>query len=385
MPESALDWFAKQTGSKIVSLAGERLAGLEDPAVETPAKVAFTGGYGETDPSNKGGVVKLDDNENTIGESFFSRFMDGARMAYKIAELNFGGKVWPVVAGQIGVAWCIRKNRRMAKGDRLYRTLLSVPRIVCDLSGSESANRERLNVFLEGVNNIVSKKWNGRFRFDEIVVYGEKGDMSKENLAVSRIQSRMADTEKKAIKELADQGIVNPDEWLIKDGSLEYLDENSSTIKWSDLGSSLRYAVGVSKTFNAENFSLKVQTEKQSASSFVANLKVGCRTQAFRYSVHRDKLPVFAIWFVRIRSPKLGHSAFDGVLKVEVQLLGNEVETGRLSAEIDNISRCLIRERNPVCFGTDVRWANHLYPVFATERYLKSGFFPEAVFHAIAL
>lgn len=143
MPESALDWFAKQTGSKIVSLAGERLAGLEDPAVETPAKVAFTGGYGETDPSNKGGVVKLDDNENTIGESFFSRFMDGSRMAYKIAELNFGGKVWPVVAGQIGVAWCIRKNRRMAKGDRLYRTLLFVPCIVYDFYGNKTSNRDR--------------------------------------------------------------------------------------------------------------------------------------------------------------------------------------------------------------------------------------------------
>jgi predicted nuclease of restriction endonuclease-like (RecB) superfamily len=31
-------------------------------------------------------------------------------------------------------------------------------------------------------------------------------------------------------------------------------------------------------------------------------------------------------------------------------------------------------ERNPVCYGSDMRWANHLYPVYLTERYVKSHY-----------
>ena len=386
MNESALDWFARETGGKVFCLAGERLAGLdEDATTDESPNVSFSGGYGETDPSHKGGTVDLRMEDHSSGNSLFSLFMDGSRMAWKIAEIAFDGKIWPVVAGQIGVAWCSRKNRRMEAGDRIYRTVLSVPRIVCNLSGNEASDRKRLDAYLAGINGIAVKKWQGRFRFDDILVYGEKGDCSKENLAVSRIQSLMVDTEKKAIKKLAEAGDVNPDDWLIKDGSLEYMDETASTIRWRDLGSSLRNVVGVSKSFNAETFTLRVQTSRQSASSFIAALKPGHRTQAFRFSVHRDKPPIFAVWFVRIRAPRLGRSAFDGVLKVEVQLLGHEEKDGRLSIEIDNISRSLVQERNPVCFGTDARWANHLYPIFATERYLKSGFFPEAVFRAVAL
>ena len=34
----------------------------------------------------------------------------------------------------------------------------------------------------------------------------------------------------------------------------------------------------------------------------------------------------------------------------------------------------IINERNPVCYGTDARWANHLYPVYMTESYCKNRF-----------
>ncbi len=387
MKESAIDWFAKQTGCQVASRVGVRMLGTDEESIPQPdGKVSFAGGDAETDPTHKSGHVDLDVTEADSSDSLFNYFMDGSRMAYKIAELNFDGKVWPVVAGQIGVACCRRKNRRMEHFARTYKTLLSVPRIVCDLSGNAASDRQKMAALLRGVNDIAARKCGARFMFNDIVVYSEKEDMSKENLAVARIQSTMTDTEKAAIKKLAEDGFISLDEdYLAKDGSLEYMDETSSTIRWTDLGTSLRYAVGVSKTFNAEKFQIKVKTEHRSAASFIANLKPGQRTQAFRYSARKDKPPFFAVWFVRIRAPKLGQSAFDGVLKAEVQLIGKEEQSGRSSFEINRISQSLYRERTPVCYGTDARWANHIYPVFVTERYLKSGFHPEAVFHAITL
>ena len=55
-------------------------------------------------------------------------------------------------------------------------------------------------------------------------------------------------------------------------------------------------------------------------------------------------------------------------------LTNDEQQDGLSSREIDNISAWLMNERNPVCYGKDERWANHLYPVYLTEIYLKSQY-----------
>ena len=61
-------------------------------------------------------------------------------------------------------------------------------------------------------------------------------------------------------------------------------------------------------------------------------------------------------------------------------MTGHENENGLYSEEIDTISAHLINERNPVCYGTDARWANHLYPVYMTEQYCKSRFHSDYFF-----
>ena len=55
-------------------------------------------------------------------------------------------------------------------------------------------------------------------------------------------------------------------------------------------------------------------------------------------------------------------------------MTGSEAENGLESDEIDMITANIINERNPVCYGNDARWANHLYPVYMTECYCKSRF-----------
>lgn len=81
----------------------------------------------------------------------------------------------------------------------------------------------------------------------------------------------------------------------------------------------------------------------------------------------------FAVWYVRLRK-RHTDSPFDGVVKVEKMLVTQE----EMSAEkidsdlVDLLSAYLINERNPVCYGSDNRWANHIYPIFLTESFVKS-------------
>ena len=47
---------------------------------------------------------------------------------------------------------------------------------------------------------------------------------------------------------------------------------------------------------------------------------------------------------------------------------------------IGNLTANIINERNPVCYGADSRWANHLYPVYVTECYAKSKYLSNTMF-----
>ena len=61
-------------------------------------------------------------------------------------------------------------------------------------------------------------------------------------------------------------------------------------------------------------------------------------------------------------------------------MTGEEAEYGLSTDEVDMITANIINERNPVCYGNDARWANHLYPVYMTECYCKSKFKSEYYF-----
>ena len=66
--------------------------------------------------------------------------------------------------------------------------------------------------------------------------------------------------------------------------------------------------------------------------------------------------------------------------RVEKILMDEEYGVGIDSDEIDLLSATLINERTPTCYGTDKRWANHLYPVFLTESFVKSKYMSTEMF-----
>jgi len=89
----------------------------------------------------------------------------------------------------------------------------------------------------------------------------------------------------------------------------------------------------------------------------------------------------FAVWYVRLRDKKYTRSPFDGVVKVEKVLVEDEeVHNGMESDLVDLLSAHLINERNPVCYGSDGRWANHIYPMFLTEQWVKSHYMTTSSF-----
>ncbi len=88
----------------------------------------------------------------------------------------------------------------------------------------------------------------------------------------------------------------------------------------------------------------------------------------------------FGVWYIRLRDKKRTQTPFDGVVKVEKIMMDKEIDNGIDSDVIDLISANIINERNPTCYGTDRRWANHLYPVFLTESYVKSRYISTEMF-----
>ena len=58
----------------------------------------------------------------------FSYFLDGSRRVYKVDDIAVGKKIFPVLAGQIIVGCCERKDRDTFKGVKINnRLVLSMP------------------------------------------------------------------------------------------------------------------------------------------------------------------------------------------------------------------------------------------------------------------
>ena len=245
---------------------------------------------------------------------------------------------------------------------------------------NSSGQKEELffNNLLSKINDLEKlKKLN--ISFDKILTYSKKDKDDLEDLAVAKIQDTMIELEKRVVANLAKEKLLNEDTYLIKDGSLEYKIMKTGDFKeLAKIKNNYRHVVGVSKKFNPN---LVINKRGKSNASLLADLPLYHRTPAIKYKTDMAGDVYFAIWYVRIRNKKYTSSPFDGILKLEkILVTQDEIENGLESEEIDNISANIINERNPVCYGSDNRWANHLYPVYLTEKYIKSQYLSDKFF-----
>lgn len=174
---------------------------------------------------------------------------------------------------------------------------------------------------------------------------------------------------------------LNQNHFLLKDGSLEYKPMSTGDDDYRDLNRikyNYEYVIGVSKSFNPE---CCLDHKGKPNSDYIANLPLFHRTPVAKYSNEITGRDVyFGVWYIRIRDKKHTLTPFDGVIKVEKIMMDKEIDEGINSELVDFISADLINERNPTCYGSDRRWANHLYPIFLTESFIKSRYISEELF-----
>ncbi len=196
--------------------------------------------------------------------------------------------------------------------------------------------------------------------------------------ARKRVLSEMHRLETDLIRDYAAARKVSRDRLLIIDGSLQFY-ENLEQNK-----EAFRNVVGVSKSFKL-NRRVGSGAKAKRVGTQVAHLNPWHRTPAHKVHVPRGNLTIGA-WYLRLRASMQNPGSFstDGVVKLEVfpdDATGPEpmLDAGRC----DRISSHILALRHPATPSTDSRWASHLYPVYLTERYIKSRFRSEMIMRAI--
>jgi len=314
------------------------------------------------------------------GEQLLTYFLDGSRHAYKVDDMGFekaGNRtaIYPIIAGQIGVGCCRRTDKRMVKEKFEREIVIAMPDIAQSnrkKQGFLTATAQKLNSGTE-LARISASGW----KFSTILSYkSAKEEKDYNDKGTAQIQTRMMENEQKMVAELVREMKLNSENYLVKDGSLEYRPSKAlrgDPREYQRFKNNYDCVIGVSKKFNPEV--CLVLGDKPNP-GFIADLKLFERTPV-AYFEDKDFLGDigFAIWYIRIRDQSRTRTPFDGIIKVEkILVTQEEVNNGIDSDLVDLLSAHLINERNPVCYGSDMRWANHLYPVYLTERYVKSHY-----------
>lgn len=381
MDTKILDFIAKETNGQNYKSYKYCFESVEIPKIHYDDKKGIqVKKKGETDKSltHYKSIEALAKKIRQHGKPLFKYFLDGSRRTYKVDDIAYGKKLYPIIAGQIGVAVCERKDKHSFKPIQLDNPLaISVPENAYAESSLGNTEvffnnlRTRLNE-----QSILKKR---HLQIRKILPYSNQPSKDKdkyEDRGVARIQEEMIGLEQKIVLSLVKAKKLNDNSFLVKDGSLEYLKSGESR-ELSQIKSNYDCVVGISKAFNPEALSNDVKN----ISRKIAELPLYHRTPAFMYQTERIPDVKFAVWYLRIRDKKYTHSPFEGVLKIE-KILVREIqeEDGLDSDEIDLISANVVNERNPVCYGTDTRWAKHLYPIYLTENYIKSKFLSDILF-----
>ena len=345
----------------------------DEPTVETSADNDRTFKClesAETDPSNEPHDLSRLISKLSSVPSCFRYFLDGSRRVFKIDDAEFDGDIYPIAAGQIGIACCRRDGRELAKEFFERKLVLVLPN--CALRQSREYLRAEL---LKDLNAAPTLKFNA-LTVDKVLLYNLDTGFTFEAKAIAAVQNFMLECERHAVMGMAERRKLSKGAYLIKDGSLEYFANDYHR------GDAFDWVLGVSKTFNPSRCCVRLERKKLYVDPMmVARLNKFERTNAYRYpmTVAGNEIN-FCVWYVRLHENLFGRHAFDGVVKVEKLMKRSEIQAGVDSERLDLISAHLMRERNPVCYGADARWANHIYPMYVTEQFAKSNYIDSRLF-----
>lgn len=298
----------------------------------------------------------------------FIYFLDGSRSTFKVDDISYNEEVFPIIAGQICVACCKRENKNMKYFELERQNVITLPSKSFKSGWHKDCEASRL---IEEINKQTSKD----IKFEKILIYKTDEKDKLEDKAVAEIQTCMMKEEQNMVKKLMDGRLLSQDRYLLKDGSLEYKNKDMNTEELYKFKEAYKYVIGVSKSFNPANCKDK---RGNVITKLIAKLPLYNRTPVSMYEYENLK---FAVWYIRIRDIQYTNDIYSGILKIEkILVTDDEMKNGMESDEVDLISANIINERNPVCYGSDKRWANHLYPVYITEQYAKSQYLSNEMF-----
>lgn len=332
-------------------------------------------------------TVKISDSLILNTPPYFKFFLDGSRHTYKVDDIAIGNKIFPIVAGQIVVGCCYRPDRDIfKKAEVCTKLIISLPKQFHTKGKPEDFSRyycQKMNEYLKTNNRYIASR---NIEISKIVLYktdgpsvADQADKNRfRNSAIAQIQNEMTDTEQLLVNRLCMEKRLNDENWLIKDGSIQYNPRFSSidSAQWSNMRANYQYVVGVSKSFDPD---LLKNYEGKKLSQIIAGLKPFERTKAYKYVSEHSNGMTFAVWYLRLRKEKnFRETHFSDIVKCEMIMFNPAVPIK--SSTIDAISANLIREAYPVCFGSDSRWGNHLYPVFLTESFCKAQYIDSNIF-----
>lgn len=335
--------------------------------------------YGETVPPKTAKDMRAEAVRLMSEKPLFSYFLDGSRHTYKVDDIAYKNHVFPIIAGQIGISCCARQKGEMKPFKFERRLVIALPKAANQ--GDEWKTPTFFPNLKKKINEQAYRLKENNVQFTDVIHYPTKKDQFErfENKGIGAIQDLMIKREVMMVSEMVEQHVINTDNYLLKDGSLEYkVDDIKNAREKRKFAGYFTFVVGVSKSFNPENC---IDKSGKNNSNVIAELPLYHRTPVSMYTSERLPGMAYAVWYVRIREKKYTTNAFDGILKVEKILTTDEqMEYGLDTEEVDLITANIINERNPVCYGADNRWANHLYPVYVTECYAKSKYMSSTMF-----
>lgn len=318
----------------------------------------------ETDKSKKNRRIDVLLEDRTY--SSFSFFMDGSRRTYKIGDIVLDKKkIYPVVVAQVRAGCTERKQQKLHVYDNIvHKNLLLISDMINDVDFQRLKYRITETPIAKKLNlDVVS------YRFIS------NKDNNPTNAAIARANTIMHNEEINILAKMTNSGKLDTDKMLIVDGPLQFIAQDTGKPEFADM---FYNVVGVSKSFDpmlpisgiAKRGGTQIGAE-------LIDLEYGERTPVFLKENSRGRK--FGCWYLRIRPRDRMTNPLQGIIKIEKMAI-IEDEEGLNSSTVDNISLSLLNEGSPTCFGKDKRWANHLYPVYLTETYLKSTFESDLVF-----
>ncbi|QTA79428.1 Uncharacterized protein dnl_16980 [Desulfonema limicola] len=165
--------------------------------------------YGETDKIQKPKSLEKLSKDIVGKEPLFKYFLDGSRRTYKVDDIAYDKKLYPIIAGQIGVGICVRETTDDFKAykNSIY-LVLSLP----NRANAKTQNDKLFyNNLTKKVNNLKILNNKG-INITNILPYDDsplKGSDKYEDKGIAKIQDEMIALEKKAVFELVKDKRLN--------------------------------------------------------------------------------------------------------------------------------------------------------------------------------